>query len=233
MRTMRAIIIAVESHPSMKFEVFERLNTGSISLNAQELRNSVYRGAFNELLRELAREPSFRTAMASKAPRKRMIDEELILRFLALSRELEVYKPSLKRFLNAFMLKNRAAAPEQICEFRKNFVGTIERVVSALGATAFRLTDANGALLEKAVNRALFDAQMLAFSWVEGDVRDRREAIVSALGKLYEDATFLDSIRRATGDRSRMFTRVRGVVETLRASGLTVKMPGSLDVDQG
>jgi Protein of unknown function DUF262 len=42
MRTLRTIIISVESHPNMKFEIYERLNTGAILLNAQELRNSVY-----------------------------------------------------------------------------------------------------------------------------------------------------------------------------------------------
>jgi uncharacterized protein with ParB-like and HNH nuclease domain len=37
MRTLRTILISIESHPNMKFEIYERLNTGSISLNAQEL----------------------------------------------------------------------------------------------------------------------------------------------------------------------------------------------------
>jgi hypothetical protein len=43
----------------MKFEIFERLNTGSISLNAQELRNSIYRGNANKLLRSLAKKCRF------------------------------------------------------------------------------------------------------------------------------------------------------------------------------
>jgi hypothetical protein len=37
MRTLRTILISIESHPNMKFEIYERLTTGSISLNAQEL----------------------------------------------------------------------------------------------------------------------------------------------------------------------------------------------------
>ena len=43
MRTLRTIVISIDSHPNMKFEIYERLNTGSIMLNAQELRNSIYR----------------------------------------------------------------------------------------------------------------------------------------------------------------------------------------------
>lgn len=41
MRTLRTILISIDSAPTMKFEIYERLNTGSISLNAQELRNSI------------------------------------------------------------------------------------------------------------------------------------------------------------------------------------------------
>ncbi len=47
-RMIRAIIITSDSDPMMKFEVFERLNTGSIALNAQEVRNSTHRGPMNE-----------------------------------------------------------------------------------------------------------------------------------------------------------------------------------------
>jgi uncharacterized protein with ParB-like and HNH nuclease domain len=37
--TIRTITFRKESNPDLKFEIFERLNTGSVSLNDQELRN--------------------------------------------------------------------------------------------------------------------------------------------------------------------------------------------------
>ncbi|NER80299.1 MAG: rhomboid family intramembrane serine protease, partial [Leptolyngbya sp. SIO1D8] len=40
--------------PDVKFEVFERLNLGAEKLNDQEVRNCVYRGNYNELLRLLS-----------------------------------------------------------------------------------------------------------------------------------------------------------------------------------
>ena len=42
-RTIRCVVISRESDPDLKFEVFERLNTNAVPLNAQELRNCVYR----------------------------------------------------------------------------------------------------------------------------------------------------------------------------------------------
>jgi hypothetical protein len=54
------IRISNESHADVKFEIFERLNSGSVTLNAQELRNCVYRGNFNDVLRQLAELDDFR-----------------------------------------------------------------------------------------------------------------------------------------------------------------------------
>ena len=42
--TLHTIIIKKESEEDIKFEIFERLNTGSIRLNEDEIRNTIYRG---------------------------------------------------------------------------------------------------------------------------------------------------------------------------------------------
>ncbi len=39
---IRTITFRKESEPGLKFEIFERLNTGAVSLNDQELRNCIY-----------------------------------------------------------------------------------------------------------------------------------------------------------------------------------------------
>ncbi|MGA2298738.1 MAG: DUF262 domain-containing protein, partial [FCB group bacterium] len=51
--TLNTIIIRKESPEDIKFEIFERLNTGSIRLNEDEIRNTIYRGNFVHLLSEL------------------------------------------------------------------------------------------------------------------------------------------------------------------------------------
>lgn len=57
--TIHSIIIKKESNEDIKFEIFERLNTGSTKLNEDEIRNTVYRGAYIKLLSELAANPTF------------------------------------------------------------------------------------------------------------------------------------------------------------------------------
>jgi len=50
-RSIRAIVILNESDEEIKYEVFERLNLGSIQLTPQEIRNNTLRGSFNDLLK--------------------------------------------------------------------------------------------------------------------------------------------------------------------------------------
>jgi hypothetical protein len=224
-RMMRAVVISTDSAPSMKFEIFERLNTGAIVLNAQELRNSLFRGPFNDLLRDLVKDDVFRGCIGTKAPRRRMADEEFLLRFFALRSDLANYRPPLKRFLNNYMADHQEANQKVLKAHRALFQRTIERVDQSLGATAFRVTDGKGKPVDRAPNRALFDAQMLAFSWAssKADYSKASKKLMRQFAILYRNDEFIDSISLATGDRSRTLFRVRAAVGAISKAGVTVR----------
>lgn len=229
MRTLRSIIISIDSDKNMKFEIFERLNTGSISLNSQELRNSIYRGELNRLLRRLAKNVTFRRIVGGKDPRKRMVDEEMILRFFALRSALGTYRPPLKRVLNTYMSEGKDCSEEQAAELGNVFEDTVQRVEALVGNSAFRLMNADGRPLESSVNRALFDAQMLTASWTFGESSPKlHSAILSELAKLNSSTEFLDAIQRATGDRTRIIRRLRDTVSAFRNAGAVVDVPFDL-----
>ena len=59
-RTLRCIVIMKETHPQVKFDVFERLNTGAVELSAQELRHGIYHGPFIEWVTDAAKDPRWR-----------------------------------------------------------------------------------------------------------------------------------------------------------------------------
>ena len=99
--TLRCVIVTNNSDPELRFEVFERLNTNTVPLNAQELRNSISRGSLIDLLGDLAKDPLWLQILNHKEPDKRMRDEELILRFFALQLlGLESYNTPQKYWLN-------------------------------------------------------------------------------------------------------------------------------------
>ena len=144
MRTLRIILISINSHPNMKFEIYERLNTGSISLNAQELRNSIYRGQLNNLFHDLVRNPTLRSLLGTKTPRRRMVDEELLLRFFAMRARLNIYRTPLKRFLNEFMGAHRNVDRNGLARLRGSFEHAIAMVDKGLGSSAFSESSVSG-----------------------------------------------------------------------------------------
>jgi len=62
LRPIRVTTLNDKSDLKVRFDLFERLNTGGVRLQPQEIRNCIFRGPFNEALKELARDPSFREA---------------------------------------------------------------------------------------------------------------------------------------------------------------------------
>jgi len=109
--------------------------------------------------------------------------------------------------------------------FRQVFERSIANVSALIGGSAFRVTDSKGKALEASVNRALFDAQMLACSWIEGDIDEIDSKLVRhELGNLFSDDAFLDSIRRATGDRARTLKRLRETVGALDNAGAEIQV---------
>jgi hypothetical protein len=228
MRTLRTILISIDSHPNMKFEIYERLNTGSISLNAQELRNSIYRGPFNNLLHDLAKYNKFRALIGTKTPRRRMVDEEAILRFFAMRKGLGFYRTPLKKFLNEYMGAVCHMSAGQIAQHRAIFEQTVDRAHTLLGASAFKILGPNGAPSESAVNRALLEAQLLACSWLVPGSNPDSEKFKEQITALFQNEQFMDAIQRATGDRSRTLQRVRDTVAALEHAGGQLDVPHSL-----
>ncbi|MBI3233559.1 MAG: DUF262 domain-containing protein [Bacteroidetes bacterium] len=63
--------------------VFKRINTGGEPLTAQEIRHALYGGSSTKLLKELSESKEFKDATGNSVNDRRMMDRELILRFLA------------------------------------------------------------------------------------------------------------------------------------------------------
>jgi hypothetical protein len=63
------------------YSIFERLNTGGVSLQPQEIRMALYHGPFSALLRDLNTFKEWRELVGPVS--KRLKDIELVLRFYA------------------------------------------------------------------------------------------------------------------------------------------------------
>jgi hypothetical protein len=182
------------------FHVFERINTGGVRLQPQEIRNCIYYGAFTELLEALNDNADWRAIYGKK--NDRLKDRELILRFLALYYTAPKYSRPMKDFLNTFISSHRNPTEEEQDEFRKSFEAPIKLVRSVLGRKAFR---PGGSL-----NAAVFDAVMvgLATRLAKGPVKEAQE-IRAKYDELLESEGFKTAYTRATADEESVSTRLK------------------------
>ena len=166
---IRAITFKKESDPDLKFDVFERLNAESTSLNAQELRNCVYHGPYNELLKELSATADFRHLMGINKPEKRMRDVEYVLRFAAFYHKPS-YAPIMKRFMNQDMEAYRNITETDARKLRDAFKKAVRLIRTLLGDKAFKrfapgtTESAPGGRWESQVNSSLYDVLMWHFA---------------------------------------------------------------------
>ena len=88
-RTLSVVSILKDSSVEIKFDIFQRLNEGAVKLNAQELRNVVYRGKVIEFLEDLSKNTQFSTVLNPKSNTViRKIDQEIILRMLSVNEKV-------------------------------------------------------------------------------------------------------------------------------------------------
>ena len=105
-----------ESHQEYLFTIFHRLNTGGTKLNNQEIRNGIYGGVFNDLLKNIVKSNYFMKLFNLKSDKRdndRFKYEEIVLRFFALSENLNNYEGKLANFLNQFMSKKKKFPPSE------------------------------------------------------------------------------------------------------------------------
>lgn len=168
--TIHSIIIKKESNEDIKFEIFERLNTGSTKLNEDEIRNTVYRGHYVSLLARLSENPTFHELVRKDTFKKRMIYRGMILRFLALSEKSYInYRSSMKQFCNKELRENQYLSAEKEKEYEKRFLHCVDLVKIVFGDKAFRryVPGEEGQLGNWStgqINMALYDLQMVGFT---------------------------------------------------------------------
>lgn len=213
-RKISSIIMLAESAKSKEDKIklrefiFERLNTGGVRLNAQELRNCLYTGIFNNLIIDLAGNNLFNDIL--KIPRyseniknnvisaqlseniffKRMKDCEIVLRFFALRKRSKI-KSSIKTILDNTMMENRYIDEDETQELKNIFISRLELSFSVFGEKTFRLNNNDFSVGLYDVVMVVFDKLFLEKSKIEEKSTDIKNELYS---KLESDDDFKDLI---------------------------------------
>lgn len=213
-RTLRCIVILKETHPQIKFDVFERINTGSARLTPQELRHGIYTGPFIDLLDEIAKDKLF-LKLTQTSKDTRMKAEELVLRFFALSESLSTYTNPFVTFLNNYCEQNRNIDSIKSKSLKTSFLNILNKINLVLGEYSFKVYDVN--LKKIRFNAALFDAQMIGFF-----KKNPSESCIESINKtefiknqqvLFKNEDFYKWITAATTNTNAVKNRISDYIE--------------------
>ncbi|MES2153915.1 MAG: DUF262 domain-containing protein [bacterium] len=181
------------------YQIFERLNTGGMTLHSQEIRACIYDGEFNDLLKELNTIREWREIVGPVS--SRMKDQELILRFLALRYDRATYSKPMKLFLNGYMGRNRHLKLQSRDQLVGAFRSAIETANRAFGKGAFRP--------QRTLNAAAFDAVMVGISerLKAGPITDHH-ALRAKYDLLLLDPKFSEAITSSTSAEKQVHERI-------------------------
>ena len=222
--TMRAIIILRQSDEDVKFEVFQRLNTGGVRLNAQEIRNSAYTDNLNNLILDLSVSRQFHRLLGIKSRDKSAIyqemrDAELVLRYFTFRENWGSFSGGMKRSMDRFMAHNREMKESELKELKADFIKTLDAVEAAFGDSAFQRWIPEKNQWKQQVLASLFDAEMFACQGLDWEqLLPRQEIILRDLKQLFSDAEFRRSIDAATNTPAFFRSRIHVIREMLESA---------------
>jgi hypothetical protein len=188
------------------YSIFERLNTGGISLQPQEIRMALYHGPFSALLRELNANQDWRKLVGAVS--KRLKDIELILRFFAILYYHPNYASPMKDFLNRYMAANKTLAKQSAAQLKDIFSKTSNTIFAALGNSAFRP--------ERAINAAFVDSMMVGVGKrILKSGKVDHDKLVKARATLLADQEFVDSISTGTSQKQKVDLRIEKAINAI------------------
>jgi len=165
------------NHMDYLFTIFHRLNKGGQKLNNQEIRNCIYNGNFNNLLREIAKSEQWITAFGKTPAIDRFGNEEIILRTFAFIDKLNEYTGNLARFLNHYMEEKQNMTDDEIDEKRRILFASLsfinEKINKSETVRALGKTLQEGLLvgisqnISKLTNKSTEEAQLMYENFIK------------------------------------------------------------------
>jgi hypothetical protein len=211
--TIRTVIIKTWPGERFLYEVFLRINSGSVQLSPQELRQALHPGPFNDRLNNFAETSRLlRSVLGTDKPDFRMRDNELVIRFLAFHMFFQKYRGNLKGILDEttkILNRNWASIEVQV----DNALFLLEQsiiVTSEIFGENDRFKRWNGQSFESRINRAVFD--VMTYYFTDLGIRERaiqeKEQVVAAFQQLCEEEyDFIRAISETTKSIEAVNTR--------------------------
>lgn len=224
---LRVVTLLKQSDPDLKYDVFERLNTGGETLNAQEIRNVAFHGPLNDLIYgELCNAPFLLKQLKIAEPKtkspayRKMQDAEYVLRFLTLRANWETFSGEFARSMDQFMDEHQRASSAELRRFRDSFFNALHWSEVLWGDQAFNRPAGNG--WRDQTLAGMFDAEMLAVSLLSNSqlnaLQTKHSTVLDITRRLFGDQQFETSVRQGTNTPSRVRYRIQTLTDALSSA---------------
>lgn len=221
-QSIRAVVIRNWPNEQFLYTVFLRLNTGSLKLSPQELRQALHPGEFLSYINKYAEKPNpIWDVLRLKKPDSRMRDIELILRYFAFKNFLSSYKDSLKDFMddtcsiiNEDWMLNSQKYIDQLGELKEAIQFTTD-----IFGEKYRFTKYIQDQYSSIFNRTIFDIMVYYFS--DSELRKalakKKNKIKLEFEKLMtNNRKFIEAVSGSTKDGEKTFKRFELFGEVLK-----------------
>lgn len=201
--SLRCTVITNFNDIQVLYDIFYRLNSGSVALSSQELRQVLNRGAFGDYLVDTTNATNIlHTAMGLKEPDTRLRDVEIILRIISFYLYAQEYKGNLRRFLDDSMHKITEKWQEMessIKEIYYKINKSIELLGKIFGDVKYVGRKYKNGDFESRFNKVLFEVEIFYFMYLDESILQYRDKFVEAFKSLStRDPEFMASIESST-----------------------------------
>ncbi|MPL58783.1 hypothetical protein SDC9_04325 [bioreactor metagenome] len=120
----------------VKYSIFRRINTGGLVLTDQEIRNAMANSSIRIYLEKLAGNDYLKKTVGDQ--RKRMIDQELVLRFLSFyTMDYEKETINITNFLDSMIDVLQESSKQNLAQYEDLFALAMKRCWDIFGEAAF------------------------------------------------------------------------------------------------
>ncbi|MEM8500913.1 MAG: DUF262 domain-containing protein [Pseudomonadota bacterium] len=215
-RVLRCTVILKETHPQVKFDVFERLNSGAVALTRQEIRHGLYYGELLKTAASIARQLKLEQHFGGRKD-KRMKAEELVIRYWALSKGIKEYEKPLATFITNFAETNRNPSKNELKKLSNSISVAHDRAKNIFGPYCFSFAKSG----KTRFNAAVFDAQMVACASLSAAKYETLEFEIDSIQESYKelqnDVAYARSVTLATSDKAALQGRIGKVSRLLNS----------------
>ena len=216
--------IEAQTPKKVRYSIFNRINTGGLPLNAQEIRQALNQQGYGvKFLMNVTENKIFKDIV--NVPSKRMLDRELALRFFAFKLFEKSYISfpynNMGEFLDSAMEKLDAIKDEeQFKNLKNDLLEALQFSEKILGKGHRFSRSIAYQNKTKTLNRSIFDVITVCFSDIEDKERflKNKEYFIKKFKKLLQDenSEFSKAITEGTSSKAAIETRFRIMIELIK-----------------